>query len=125
MEQDKKTHTVIEQVNLETGGLYDFDLQGGEVMRLRYTGNGKWADPTTGETLERAPEHQNYTPVAGDYWTENAVKLQTELVAAGIDLNAASNVIATNAGAWFAEMDANVKSSVIATMRNLVPPQAS
>lgn len=55
-----------------------------------------------------------------DYWTDNAMKLQVELTAAGIELSAADDVIAANAGGWFASMSANEKASVIATMRNLV-----
>jgi hypothetical protein len=55
-----------------------------------------------------------------DYWTENAEKLQAELEAAGIELNAADEVITANAGGWFAAMGLNEKASVIATMRNLV-----
>lgn len=54
-----------------------------------------------------------------DYWSENAVKLQAELQAAGLDTNAADEVIAANAGGWFAAMSANEKASVIATMRGL------
>lgn len=55
------------------------------------------------------------------YWTGSAAKLQAELAAAGIELNAADEVIAANAGRWFAELSANTKASVIATMRNLAP----
>lgn len=53
------------------------------------------------------------------YWAEGAAKLRAELTAAGIELSAADDVIAANAGGWFAAMSANEKSSVIATMRNL------
>lgn len=54
-----------------------------------------------------------------DFWTPSAVKLQAELDAAGVALSAADEVIAANAGGWFAAMGANEKASVIATMRNL------
>jgi hypothetical protein len=54
-----------------------------------------------------------------DYWTNSALKLQAELETAGVELNAAEDVIAANAGGWFAAMSANEKSSVITTMRNL------
>lgn len=54
-----------------------------------------------------------------DFWTENAVKLQAELDAAGVELSAADDMIAANAGGWFAAMGANEKASVIATMRTL------
>lgn len=54
-----------------------------------------------------------------DYWTENAAKLQAELETAGIELNAAGEVIAATAGGWFVVMGTNAKASVIATMRNL------
>ena len=53
-----------------------------------------------------------------DYWTENAVKLQTELEAAGVETSAADEVIAANGGGWFAATGANEKASVIATMRS-------
>jgi hypothetical protein len=56
-----------------------------------------------------------------DYWNENAVKLQAELAAAGVESSAADDVIATNAGGWFAAMGENEKASVIATLRNLAP----
>ncbi|NTB05886.1 hypothetical protein [Agrobacterium tumefaciens] len=54
-----------------------------------------------------------------NYWTNNAEKLQAELVAAGIEPGAAEDVIATNAGGWFAALSANEKASVIASMRSL------
>lgn len=54
-----------------------------------------------------------------DHWTENAAKLHDELTATQIELSAADDVIAANAGGWFAAMGANEKASVIATMRNL------
>lgn len=54
-----------------------------------------------------------------DHWTENATKRQAELATAGVELGAADDVIAANAGGWFAAMGANEKASVIATMRTL------
>jgi len=53
------------------------------------------------------------------YWTKQAEKLQAELVAAEIEQSATDDVIAANAGGWFAAMSANEKSAVIATMRSL------
>lgn len=55
-----------------------------------------------------------------DYWTEKATKLQAELVKCNLGADAADDVIAANAGGWFAAMSANEKASVIATMRGLV-----
>lgn len=54
-----------------------------------------------------------------DYWTKSAEKLQAELACAGIESSASEDVIAANAGGWFAAMSANEKTSVIATMRSL------
>lgn len=56
-----------------------------------------------------------------DFWTDNAAKLQAELATAGVELSTADDLIAANAGGWFAAMSANEKVSVIATMRNLAP----
>jgi hypothetical protein len=53
-----------------------------------------------------------------DYWNDPATKLRTELYVVGIQPSADNEVIAANAGSWFSEMDANEKSSIIATMRS-------
>jgi hypothetical protein len=54
----------------------------------------------------------------GDYWTENAVKVQA-VAAAGVERGAVDEAIIANAGGRFGVMGANEPSSVITAMRNL------
>lgn len=56
-----------------------------------------------------------------DFWKEYAARLQGELAAAGVDVTAPSEVIAANAGAWFAELQENTQAALITGLRKLYP----
>lgn len=54
-----------------------------------------------------------------DFWKAYATRLQGDLAAAAVDVTAPSEVIAANAGAWFAELQQNTQAALIGVLRNL------
>jgi hypothetical protein len=60
----KRAAVELRRVEFAIGSLHDFELENGEIQRLRYEGNGKWFDDATGTVLDKAPKHRNVVSLA-------------------------------------------------------------